>query len=85
MKIGIVGIGVVGSAVEYGMKTLGHDVLVHDIILETSLSDLINCDICYICVPTPIGENGTCDVSVVEEVIEELLYDLSYEGIIAIK
>ena len=61
MKIGIVGIGVVGGAVMYGMEKLGHDVKAHDIRMDTSLSDLKDCEIVYICVPTPEREDGSCD------------------------
>ena len=53
MKIGIVGIGVVGSACKFGFELIGHEVLVHDIKLKTSLKDLVNCEIIFLCVPTP--------------------------------
>ena len=72
MKIGIIGLGVVGSAVEYGMKRLGHKVFVHDTKLKTTISDILHTDICYICVPTPISDDGSCNVSIVESVIKDL-------------
>jgi UDPglucose 6-dehydrogenase len=84
MKIGIIGLGVVGSAVEYGMKRLGHKVFVHDLKLNSKISDVFNTDICYICVPTPTSDDGSCDVSIVENVIKDL-NDNNYNGIIAIK
>ena len=83
MKIGIIGLGVVGSAVEYGMKSLGHHVKVHDIKLKTKITDVLDTEICYICVPTPIGSKGHCDISIVEQVIGDLC-NLDYTGIIAI-
>ena len=85
MKIGIVGIGVVGGAVQYGMEKLGHDVKVHDIRLDTSLSDLVDCKIIYVCVPTPMGDDGSCDIRIVESVVEGLIKTNGYKGIIAIK
>ena len=84
MKIGIVGLGIIGSACKFGFEKLGHKVLVHDIIMETKLNDLINCEIIYVCVPTPSNENGSCDTSIVEQVILDLK-ELNYQGVIAIK
>jgi len=84
MKIGIIGLGVVGSAVEYGMKNLGHEVCVHDIKLDTNIKDVLGCDISYICVPTPMNDDGSCDVGIVEKVVDEL-FEYKYDGIIAIK
>jgi UDPglucose 6-dehydrogenase len=84
MKIGIVGLGIIGSACKYGFEKLGHKVLSHDIKLNTKLEDLIDSEIIYVCVPTPQNEDGSCDVSIVENVISDLKY-LNYIGIIAIK
>ena len=83
-KIGIVGIGVVGEATKYGMEKLGHKVLVHDLVLDTKIEDVINTDICFICVPTPTKDEFECDTGIVEEVLEDL-QRLNYQGIIAIK
>ena len=84
MKIGIVGLGIIGSACKFGFEKLGHKVLVHDIIMETKLNDLIDCEIIYVCVPTPSNEDGSCDTSIVEQVILNLK-ELNYQGTIAIK
>jgi UDPglucose 6-dehydrogenase len=84
MKIGIVGLGVIGSACRFGFEKLGHSVLVHDITMETKINDLINCEIVYVCVPTPSNYDGSCNTSIVEEVVMDLK-ELGYSGIIAIK
>ena len=84
LKIGIVGLGVVGSACRFGFEKLGHDVIVHDIKFDTALSDIVETEVAYICVPTPSGKTGICDSAIVEEVIQEL-DTLDYQGIIAIK
>ena len=84
MKIGIVGLGVVGSAVKYGLEKLGHNVLSHDIALGTSIEDLLGSQIVFLCVPTPSNDDGSCNTSIVKEVIDEL-HKLEYSGIIAIK
>ena len=84
MKIGIVGLGIIGSACKFGFEKLGHKVLVHDVRLDTKLEDLLSTSITYICVPTPSNEDGSCDVSIVESVINDLK-QLEYKGAIAIK
>ena len=45
---------------------------------------MLETDICFICVPTPSGDNFECDVSIVESVLDDL-ERLKYEGIITIK
>jgi len=84
MKIGIIGLGVVGSAIKYGFQKLGHEVLVHDIKFDTRISDILDTEICYICVPTPSNKDGSCDVSIVNEVVNQLNLE-RYTGIVAIK
>lgn len=84
MNIGIIGLGVIGSAAQYGFKKLGHKIVIHDIKLNTQLSDLLESEIIYICVPTPSNEDGSCNTSIVESVINEL-HILNYKNIVAIK
>ena len=83
-KIGVIGAGVVGNAIAFGFSKAGHTVKIHDIKLNTSISDVLDTEIVYICVPTPSLENSRCDVSIVESVVDELV-KLEYEGVIAIK
>ena len=40
--------------------------------LASKLYQLADCDAIVICVPTPIGEDGACDTSIVESVLTEL-------------
>lgn len=84
MNIGIIGLGVIGSACKYGFEKLGHKVLCHDIKLNTEIKDVMEAEIVYICVPTWPTDNGSCDVSIVEETIYELKR-LNYNGVVAIK
>ena len=83
-KIGIVGLGVVGTAVSCGIKKIGFDVIEHDIKFKTTIFDLAETDVTFICVPTPSLSTGQCDTSIVEGVVKQL-YDINYEGIVAIK
>lgn len=84
MNIGIIGHGVVGKANANGFKYLGHTVHVHDIKYDTLINDLLECDIVFLCLPTPSTNNGSCDTGIIENTIKELfLYN--YNGIVAIR
>lgn len=84
MRLGIVGAGVVGSAVETAFRELGHRTSVHDTRLETTMAEVLDTEIVYICVPTPTGPDGACDTSIVRSVVRELAAN-DYRGIIAVK
>jgi UDPglucose 6-dehydrogenase len=84
MKIGIIGWGAVGSAVGEGFKMLGHDVTRHDPKFNTVLDDVLDTELVFICVPTPEGSNGECDLSIVHSTIKNLK-NKNYHGVIALK
>jgi UDPglucose 6-dehydrogenase len=84
VKIGIIGLGVVGSAIKHGFEKLGHKTAIHDIRFDTSIRDVKDTEVVFLCVPTPSLKNHKCDVSVVESVIKEL-NDIDYKGVISIK
>lgn len=67
MKIGIIGYGHVGTA----MHELFKAAIVYDKYKNIGAREAINeCDVVFICVPTPMREDGSCDTSIVEEVIQ---------------
>ena len=72
MKIGIIGLGVVGSACKAGFERIGHDVKCHDIKLYTNIEDVLDTEVCFVSVPTPSDENGSCNTSIVQKVVKEL-------------
>lgn len=84
MKLGIIGLGVVGSAIRQGLEELGHSIKEHDIKYKTSVKNIMNSEVCFICVPTPSKQNGECDTSIVESVVKDL-NNFQYPGIVAIK
>ena len=84
MKIGIIGLGVVGSACQQGFESIGHTVKIHDIKMDTSIQDLLDTDIIYVCVPTPENADGSCNTTAIEETVAELTR-LEYKGVIALK
>jgi len=85
MKIGVVGIGIVGSAVHEGLRRLDHDMKAHDIKYDgSSIKNVLETEVCFVCVPTPSQENGECNTDIVELVVDDLS-DCDYKGIVAIK
>jgi|TARA_B110000259_G_scaffold188005_1_gene244428 UDPglucose 6-dehydrogenase len=85
MKIGVIGYGMVGTAITKAFRELDHSVYVYDInIPESSLEETLDSNIIYICVPTKQNKDGSCDVSIVEEIISKLA-EYEYDGTVAIK
>ena len=72
MKTAIVGFGFVGKALNSGI--INSEILKIDPKLNTKISDLksYNPDIVFICVPTPMGSNGSQDVTILKEVFKEI-------------
>lgn len=84
MKLGIVGQGVVGTATKKGLELLGHEISVHDLKFHTKITDLVDCEIIFVCVPTPSNTDGSCNISVIESVVQDL-ENINYTGIVALK
>lgn len=74
MKIGIVGHGYVGKAVAYSYRNF--DVIIRDPQVDDSaeLDRFVDRDAIFICVPSPSAEDGSCDTSILETVLKELLF-----------
>jgi UDPglucose 6-dehydrogenase len=73
MRVGIIGYGFVGKALKNGLKPSAKISLI-DPKLNTSVNDLSSFDpeIIFICVPTPMGDDGSQDVSILWETIDNL-------------
>ena len=73
--IGIVGQGFVGNAVYQKFKNY-YDILTHDKDDTKSTSTLDNivhlCGTIFLCLPTPMKSDGSCDVSILENVLQEI-------------
>lgn len=88
-KIGIIGNGFVGKAT-FQLKCDNIDVVAYDKNpelcnpLDTSLNNLIDCNIIFVCVPTPMELNGKCHLGIVESVMNDLK-SINYNGFIVIR
>ena len=68
-KVGVVGGGVVGNAMR---KLCGPDTVMYDPYVPewAGNKDQINaCDVVFVCVPTPMSDDRTCNTSIVEEAV----------------
>jgi len=90
MKIGIIGNGFVGKT----LLTLNCDdiqVLAYDTnpLLRfpnenIKMLDLIDCEIIFISVPTPMNSDGSCHINIILNVVEELR-NLKYNGFMVLR
>jgi UDPglucose 6-dehydrogenase len=76
-KIGVIGCGFVGTAVSTGFQTVLKDkvqICEYDKFKDTeSLETVVEeSDILFVCLPTPMHEDGSCDTSIIEEVVAEI-------------
>ena len=77
MKIGIVGNGFVGKATSL-FQCDEIEVLVYDIIptacspIGTTMDDINNCDLIFICVPTPLNYDGSCKTDIIDSVLSKI-------------
>jgi len=85
LKIGIVGHGFVGQATDWGFNKKTIKFIV-DPKNGTNIDQLAEFDpeLIFVCVPTPMGENGIQDSSIIEAVVQELSAKCQ-ESIIVIK
>ena len=75
MNIGIIGQGFVGSAIREGLKNF-HKVSTYDID-ETKCNHTLewvclDSDIIFVCLPTPMRKDGSCDTRILEKAIEDI-------------
>jgi UDPglucose 6-dehydrogenase len=72
VRIGIAGYGSIGRYVEEVFKRC-HEIVLYDPPLGLGrIEDLDAVDYAVICVPTPTGEDGSCDTSIVEDLVARI-------------
>ena len=89
-KIGVIGQGYVGSAIKVGFKPY-YEVSTYDKFdisksTHVNLNDVVNnSEIIFVCVPTPMNQDGTCHTGIVEEVVKEIAESAHDKQIVVIK
>lgn len=71
MNIGIIGQGFVGNAIYQKFKKY-YDIKTYDLDLSkcnSTQQEVINQDIVFVCLPTPMYKDGSCNISIVEDAI----------------
>jgi UDP-N-acetyl-D-mannosaminuronate dehydrogenase len=84
-KVGIIGLGFVGGAIASSFKASMTKIIIVDVDPKKSTGtykDLMSCEGIFVCVPSPSLDNGSCDTSILESVLEKLK---DYEGVIISK
>ena len=72
-KVGVIGNGFVGEAVSFAFSSIA-DMYIFDTDPSRCLNDIefvFKCDFVFVCVPTPMFEDGSQDLSYVESVFEK--------------
>jgi UDPglucose 6-dehydrogenase len=84
--VGIVGLGFVGGAIRDSFEYHSRLVLVDSNPVRGihPFSDLAKCQCVFICVPSPQGDDGVCDTSILEDVLAQLKA-MDYQGVIVSK
>lgn len=78
MNIGVIGQGFVGNAVYQKFKSF-FKVYTYDLnteICNSSYNDLVsNCKVVFVCLPTPMSKDGSCDLGIVKSILSKLNND----------
>ena len=91
MKIGILGQGYVGSAIKVGFETHYKNISIFDKYNKSrctvsSLKELTeSSEVIFVCLPTPMKENGECDIGIVEKEIVRINKYSTHKKIVVIK
>ena len=85
-KLGIIGKGFVGSAVSNGFDKNVKQFIVDPKVNNNTIKDLVKFSpaITFVCVPTPIADDGSCDTSIANDVLHNL-HKQEYKGVVVIK
>lgn len=88
MNIGFVGLGFVGNAVQQAFKdyynTESFDLIESKRTVDSLQTLAKKCNIIFLAVPTPINENGSCNLSSIYNILDSF-NKLHYNNIVVIK
>ena len=74
MKIGIIGNGFVGNSIAFGFSPT-HEIRIHDKDPKrniNTLEEVLECDYVFVAVPTPMNEDGSISLNIVEKALQEI-------------
>lgn len=89
MIVGIIGGGFVGKALKL-LECDDLNMLIYDINKDLcnpkniEMKDLLKCECIFLCLPTPMNPNGSCNIDIICNVVTNLR-DLNYKGYIICK
>ena len=83
MNLGIIGKGFVGSAVAHGFDKDCDQVIVDPKYTDNEITDVLDCKLVFVCVPTPPNEDGSINVDIVNDVLIELSMR-DYKGVVVV-
>jgi UDPglucose 6-dehydrogenase len=86
VRIGIIGLGFVGSAILNSLSDRFIDLVIIDPDKghNSTYNDLAGAEAVFVCVPTPRNNDGNCDTSILEDVLDRL-HNIRYTGVIISK
>ena len=86
MRVAIVGHGFVGKAVDEGLKCV-EKMIIDPIYKHNTVKDLFDYypDVVFICVPTPMRDDGSIDSDIVEDVMTKIALSSAIRPIIVVK
>jgi len=79
-KVGVIGNGFVGEAISFAFSSVA-DIYIYDTDPSRCLNNIEsvhNCDFVFVCVPTPMYEDGSQDLSYVESAFEKAMHGPLY-------
>ncbi len=86
-KIGVIGNGFVGNSIAFGFSPT-HEIRIHDKDPKRNLNtieEVLECDFVFVAVPTPMNEDGSISLKIVEKALQEISEKNSKNNIIILK
>ncbi len=80
----VIGLGSVGWAVVHGLCSKGYSYAGYDIAGDYDWNSILDSKISFVCVSTPIGDDGHLDCSNIDDALEKLS-ESDYSGVVVIK
>ncbi len=86
-KIGVIGNGFVGNSIAFGFSPT-HEIRIHDKDPKRNLNtieEVLECDFVFVAVPTPMNEDGSISLKIVEKALQEISEKNNKNNIIILK